>query len=148
MLTNLGRTTGAEVELGLVLVVPSAAQRNVVDRRQSPEGVRDAVVELQERPLFAAIPVSSDEGAPATITAPHGTLDVARDSARRSAARGLIRPGADRTIALRPGRRRELRVFDLLEEQGQGAFDDDARIAAPDESGSRISGKRREARAA
>jgi len=132
MLTDFRSTARPEDQLVLVLVVTPASQRDVLHRRQSTEGVRHHMMELQEGPLLASMTVPPDEGAPAPITAPHGTLDLARDVTRRSAARGPIRPGADNARTLRLRCRGELRLLDLLEEKRQGALDDEAGIALRD----------------
>src|SRR4029077_7576056 len=118
-------------QVGLVLIVPAATQRDVLHGGQSSQGVGPDVMELQECALSASLSVLADEGAPTTIAAPHRALDVARNVARSNGVPDLIRPGADTTSALRFRGRRELRLLDLLEEQAQGALDDGTGVRKP-----------------
>jgi hypothetical protein len=87
-------------------------------------------MELQERALRASVSVSGDEGALPAITLRDPTLDMPRDIPRRynGCAKLPIRAGADRP---RPWLRgcSELGVLHFLEEQGEGAVEDGARIA-------------------
>jgi hypothetical protein len=90
-------------------------------------------MELQERALLAPVSVRGDEGALPAITLRDRTLDVPRDIPRRDSGRAKlpIRPGADRP---RPRLRgcSELGFLHLLEEQGESAVEDGARIAVRD----------------
>ena len=125
-------TAPPEDQLSFVLVVAPAAQRDVLHRRQSTEGIRHDVVELQERALGASLSVLAHVAASAAVPSPCGALNVIRDFTRGREGRRLIRPGADRSSALRPRRGRELRLLDLLEEQRDGAIEDGARISVRD----------------
>jgi len=64
----------AENQLGLVLVVAPATQRDVLDGGRSPVRIRLRVVELQERALRASHSVWGDEGALAIVPLPDRTL--------------------------------------------------------------------------
>jgi len=90
-------------------------------------------MELQERALPAPVSVSGDEGALITVTLADGALDVPRDIPRRDngCSKLPIRLGADRTW---PRLRRcpKLRLLDLLQEQGESAVEDRARISVRD----------------
>jgi hypothetical protein len=89
-------------------------------------------MELQEGALRTSVSAFGDEGALPAITLRDCALDVPRDIPRRKNRRSKlpIRPGADRTWPRL--RRPQLRLLDLLEEQGEGAVEDRRRIAVRD----------------
>jgi len=126
-------TVRAENEIGFVLVVAPAAERDVLDGGQSSPRVGHDVMELQEGALRASVSVLGDECALTAITLRDLALDVPRDVPRRDGGRPKlpIRPGADNTWPrLRGGP--ELGLLDLLEEQGECAVEDRGRIAVRD----------------
>src|SRR5438105_7796948 len=118
-----------EDQLGLVLVVPPAAQRDVGGGGRPALRLGLDVVELQERPLRAPPAVGRDEGALAAVTARDGALDRAGNVARGDAR---IRPRTDGSGGPRPRRRGELRLLRLLEEQAEGAVEGGSGIAVRD----------------
>jgi hypothetical protein len=119
-----------EDEVRLVLVV---APGDVLDRGQSSLRIRQDVMELQERALRAPVSVLGDESASIAVTLADGALDVPREISRKDdgCSQLSIRPGTDRTrprLLCRP----QLGPLHLLQEQGEGAVEDRARIAAGD----------------
>jgi hypothetical protein len=91
-------------------------------------------MELQERALCASVSISGDEGALTSVAAPHRSLDVPRDIPRRDnrCSNLPIRPGTGRARWPRLRRRPKLRLLNLVEEQGERAVEDRARVAVRD----------------
>jgi hypothetical protein len=97
-------------------------------------------MELQEHPLRAPPPIRRDEGALAPVTPPDRALDrpghIAREARRRADAHvyliRLIRLGTDRPTRPWLRRQAEFLVLDVLEQQGEGTVEQDARVAVRD----------------
>src|SRR6185503_15176119 len=91
--------TRTEHELGLVLIVTTAAERDVLESGLPTERVGHDVMELQECALGTSVPVLGDEGALIAVTLTDAALDLGWDLS------GVIRPGADGSNARRLRRR-------------------------------------------
>jgi hypothetical protein len=91
-------------------------------------------MELQERTLSAPVSVSGDEGALVAVTLANRALNVPREIPRRDdgCSQLPIRPGADRARQPRLLCRPQLGPLHLLQEKGEGAVEDRARIAVRD----------------
>jgi hypothetical protein len=103
---------------GLVRVVCSTAQRQILNTRLASSRIRDDMVELEETRLPAPS-VGADERAPAGIALPHEAADVRRHSAR-------VGDGADggpRRAGLR-----QPSSLELIDEYRQGSLDNGRRI--------------------
>jgi len=85
-------------------------------------------MELQERALGAAMSIAGDERALAAVVLPHDALVASGDITRFGRCQP-IRPGTDRA---RIPRRPDLGALDLLQEQRERAFHDDARVSVWD----------------
>ncbi|HEU0107796.1 MAG TPA: hypothetical protein VFT38_16565, partial [Vicinamibacteria bacterium] len=126
-------TVRAENEIGLVLVVAPAAERDVLDGSRSSLGVGHDVMELEEGALRAPVSAFGDEGALTSIAALRRSLDVHRDIPRsdNGCSKLPIRPAADSARSrLRGGP--ELGLLHLLEQQGERAIEDRGRIPVRD----------------
>jgi len=144
LLSDDGRAAGAENQLGLVLVVAPTAKGDVGDGGRPVHRIGLDVVELQERALRASPPGGGHEGALAMVAPPDRALDFPRNVAggHGGFASFLIRPGTDGLPWFRLGTDRpvspqlvcrpELRLLDLVEQHGEGAVEDRARIAVRD----------------
>src|SRR5262245_56028224 len=77
----------AERPLGRVLVVPPAAEADVLDRRFAAAREFPDVIELDPRSRLTAMPGLAHERALAAVALPHGALHVGRDVAD---ARGAL----------------------------------------------------------
>src|SRR5258707_1755047 len=133
-----GRSSGVALDapgaskdqLGLVLSVAPAAQRDVLGGRRTSQRVGPDVMELQERALGASASILAHEGALASIAAPGRSFDVARRVTRGEFATGdlAIRPRADgaRCARLRPPA--QLLLFDSFLKEGDRAVANRARI--------------------
>jgi hypothetical protein len=84
-------------------------------------------MELQEAALGASPPIGSNVGAPVSVAPRDFALHVGGDVARREDGRSdlAIRSGTD---GPRPGGGSALRLLDRLQQQGERARDDGARI--------------------
>src|SRR5258707_9465863 len=133
-LGNHGSTARAEDQLCLVLVVAPAAKRDVLDGRQSSQRMGPNVMQFEESAFGAPVSVGGDEAALAAVAPPGPALDVPWDIPRRNnrCSKLPIRPGTDGTRCPRLRRRPQLRLLDLLEQQGDGAVEDRGRIAVRD----------------
>ncbi len=91
-------------------------------------------MELQERALRAPVSVSGDEGALIAVPLADGALNVPRKISRRDdgCSQLPIRPGTDRARRPRLLCRPPLGSLYLLQEQGEGAVEDGARVAVRD----------------
>jgi hypothetical protein len=108
--------------------VTPAAQRDVLYGGRPSLRVRLKVMELEDGSLGTSRSARSDIGALVAVTARDPALHAVRDVARRDDWRSdeMIRPGTD---GPRPRRRSPLRLLDLLQQEGDGAVEDRARIA-------------------
>jgi hypothetical protein len=103
---------------GLVRIMCSTSQSQILDARLATDGIRDDMVELEESGL-AASAVGADERALAAITLPYDAADVRRHSAR-------VGDGADggpRRAGLR-----QPPALEQFDEHCQGSFDNGRRI--------------------
>jgi hypothetical protein len=116
------------------LVVAPTTQGDVLDGRQSSLRIWLDVMKLQEGALRASLSVVGNEGTLPAITMRDLSLHVPRGIPRREngCSKLSIRPGTDRARRPRLRYRPKLGPLDLLEEQGEGAVDDRARIAVRD----------------
>ena len=120
-----------EYQLCLILVVPPAAEGDVRNRRLPAVGIGLDVVVFQERPLGTSLSAGRHERTLAAVALPHRPLDVPRDVTR------AMSPLADMFIRFRTDRRAwrahlpELRLLDLVEQQGEGAVEDRRGITVP-----------------
>jgi len=69
----------AEIALGLVSIVRTAPQLDVLDCRLSARSVGHDVVKLEEGPLCAAATIVGHEGTLAAVARPHRSPDFSRD---------------------------------------------------------------------
>ena len=121
-LADDGRLVAAEELLGLVHVVGSAPQGDVLDCRRPVVPIRLHVVQFEERSR-AATSLPALEGALPAVTPPHRAPDV-----RGNVARSLLPfPGLPGS-----GRRRLPLPLDLAQQKGQGAVEDRGGVAVTD----------------
>jgi len=92
------------------------------------------MVELQESALCASLSGRRNVGALVSVPPGDRILDLLRHVARAQTRfpDGPIRPRTDRSASPRPGRPPQLRLLDLLEQEGERALEDRARIAVGD----------------
>ena len=121
-------------QLRLVLVVPPAAERDVVYRLLSALRVGPAMVELKERAFLAPASLRRHVRAAAFVSRPHRALDGTRNPARREWALGgvVIRLGTDSRSQPRARGPAQLLPLDLVQQQGDCAVEDGPGIAVRD----------------